>query len=381
MRIALFCHSWLSDWNHGNTHFLRGLVAELSARGHEVLTFEPENAWSVQNLVAAMGPEQLAEVRERYPAITAVQYEEETLDLDEALSSVSLVLVHEWSSASLVRRIGEHRKKSGSYLLLFHDTHHRSITDPGAMARYDLSAYDGVLAFGQVIRDIYLARRWARRAFVFHEAADVRVFYPRPSASPACDLVWIGNGGDDERTAALFEFLINPTRDLGLSARCYGVRYSTQIRAALAAAGIEHRGFLPNHRVPEAFAEARVTVHVPRKPYVERLHGIPTIRPFEALASGIPLICSPWSDSEGLFSPGRDYLVARSGEEMKQQMKTLLSQPEVARELSARGRQTVLSRHTCAHRVDELFGIAGELGLRVDHPEGAPVPRTQGASL
>jgi spore maturation protein CgeB len=380
VRIALFCHSLLSDWNHGNAHFLRGLVSELSARGHEVVTFEPSNAWSVQNLVASSGMAELSEVRKVYPSITAVQYEEDTLDLDEALASVSLVLVHEWSSEALVRRVGEHRAKTGSYLLLYHDTHHRSITDPEAMGRCDLSRYDGVLAFGRVIRDIYLARGWARRAFVFHEAADVRVFYPRKGAAPECDLVWIGNGGDDERTHALFEFLIGPARDLGLEARCYGVRYPADIRAALAAAGIEYRGFLPNYHVPEALARGRMTVHVPRRPYVERLHGIPTIRPFEALASGIPLICSPWSDAEGLFSPGRDYLVARDGGEMKRHLKTLLDDPESAREMAERGLRTVLARHTCAHRVDELFGIAAELGLLIDSPEGAPPAKVNGGS-
>lgn len=36
MRIKLFYHSKLSDWNHGNAHFLRGIVAELRSRGLDV---------------------------------------------------------------------------------------------------------------------------------------------------------------------------------------------------------------------------------------------------------------------------------------------------------------------------------------------------------
>ncbi len=52
MKIVLFYHSLLSDWNHGNAHFLRGIVQELKVRGHEVLVFEPENAWSRQNLIS-----------------------------------------------------------------------------------------------------------------------------------------------------------------------------------------------------------------------------------------------------------------------------------------------------------------------------------------
>ena len=38
MRFVIFCHSVLSDWNHGNAHFLRGVATELAARGHDVRT-------------------------------------------------------------------------------------------------------------------------------------------------------------------------------------------------------------------------------------------------------------------------------------------------------------------------------------------------------
>ena len=113
--------------------------------------------------------------------------------------------------------------------------------------------------------------------------------------------------------------------------------------------------------MPRAFARFRATVHVPRRPYVEALPGIPTIRPFEALACGIPLISTPWNDAEGLFTPGEDFLVARNGEEMKRRLRDVLHDPDLARHLSERGRRTILERHTCAHRVDELLAIAANL--------------------
>ena len=52
MRIACFYHSLVSDWNHGNAHFLRGVVSELLARRHEVRVWEPRGGWSRENLVA-----------------------------------------------------------------------------------------------------------------------------------------------------------------------------------------------------------------------------------------------------------------------------------------------------------------------------------------
>ena len=94
---------------------------------------------------------------------------------------------------------------------------------------------------------------------------------------------------------------------------------------------------------------------------VHLLPGIPTIRPFEALACGIPLLCSPWNDTESLFTPGRDFLVARHGAEMQGLLKALLEDEAMAHELAGHGRQTILRQHTCAHRVDELLAIYAEL--------------------
>jgi spore maturation protein CgeB len=361
MRAKLFYHSLISDWNHGNAHFLRGIVSELQARGHEVEVFEPANGWSYENLVAEHGEAPVRAFRERFPEFRSTFYDPETLDLDNALQGADLALVHEWNDHDLVRRIGEHHARRGGYVLFFHDTHHRSITDPDSMARYDLSSYDGVLAYGKVLRRIYLDRRWARRVWTWHEAADVRVFRPMPQAEKDTDVVWIGNWGDEERTAELYEYVIDPIRELGLKARVYGVRYPKKAIEALRSAGIEYGGWLPNWQVPMAFGRASVTVHVPRRPYATALPGIPTIRPFEALACGIPLISAPWNDCEGLFEAGKDFLTARNGAEMRQHLRALLDNAALAQEMAEHGRRTVLSRHTCAHRVDQLLSIFEEV--------------------
>lgn len=360
MRVVMFYHSLISDWNHGNAHFLRGVVSELTARGHDARVHEPENAWSVENLLREHGAAPLDGFHRAYPGLESTRYDPDALDLDAALAGADLVLVHEWNDHGLVARIGERRARRGGFRLLFHDTHHRAVTEPEQMAAYDLRHYDGVLAFGGVIRDLYLERGWAKRAWTWHEAADTRVFHPRPAEKEG-DLVWIGNWGDEERTAELHEFLLEPARDLGLTARVYGVRYPEHAKTALEAAGIAYAGWLPNYEAPEVFGRFRVTVHVPRRPYVEALPGIPTIRPFEALACGIPLISAPWDDAEHLFTPGEDFLVARDGGEMRKHLRAVLRDPDLARRLAAHGRATILARHTCAHRVDELMDIAASL--------------------
>ncbi|MFL6695095.1 MAG: glycosyltransferase [Ramlibacter sp.] len=368
MRVVLFCHSLVSDWNHGNAHFLRGICGELLARQHQVEVHEPVDAWSVANLVAEHGQAPIEGFARAYPHLRSKRYDLATLDLDAALDGADLVIVHEWNDHQLVKRIGEHRRAHPSYRLLFHDTHHRSVTEAQSMAAYDLRHYDGVLAFGSVIRDLYRKHGWAARAWTWHEAADTRVFKPMPSTTREGDLVWIGNWGDEERTAELHEFLLEPVKALGLRAKVHGVRYPDHALAALRDAGITFGDWLPNYEAPAVFARYAVTVHVPRRPYVQALPGIPTIRVFEALACGIPLLSAPWDDCEGLFEPGADFLVARDGARMREHLKAILGDPFMARELAEHGRKTILARHSCSHRVDELMAIYDELGA----PQATP---------
>lgn len=366
MQIALFCHSLLSDWNHGNAHFLRGVSSELIRRGHEVRVFEPSDAWSVVNLISEEGEGPIERFKAAYPELRPIRYELSTLDLDEALDGVDLALVHEWNEPELVARLSRYRMRGGRARLLFHDTHHRMVSAEEEMARYDLRGFDGVLAFGRVIRELYLERGLAERAWVWHEAADTRKFYPIKQDGPKRDLVWVGNWGDEERTRELHEFLLEPARSLKLQGTVHGVRYPQTARGELAASGLSYEGWLANFEVPRAFAYHDVTLHIPRRPYASLLPGIPTIRPFEALACGIPLISAPWEDSERLFAPGEDYLVAKDGREMKELLRMVLSDERLRESLASNGRKRVVEEHSCEHRVTELLGIASSLGLNVE---------------
>ena len=152
---------------------------------------------------------------------------------------------------------------------------------------------------------------------------------PARRRSEPSDLVWIGNWGDGERAQELEEFLIEPARRLQLTGTVHGVRYPDSALAALRRTSLEYRGWIANVDVPDAFARHLMTVHVPRRPYVAALPGIPTIRVFEALACGIPLVCAPWHDEEALFRRG-DFLLARDGDAMTAQLEVLLRDPDMA---------------------------------------------------
>ena len=360
MKVVLYTHSLVSDWNHGNAHFQRGLLTELAARGHEVLALEPHDGWSRANLKLELGDDVDAEFETQFPGLPVQTYDA-AFDHEAALADADLVIVHEWSDPSLVAEIGRLRRCGGAFTLLFHDTHHRAVSASDAMAGLMLADYDGVLAFGESLAERYRSMGWGRRVFTWHEAADIRRFRPLPAADKQGDLVWIGNWGDEERTRELATYLIEPARVLGLSGTVHGVRYPREALEHLRRCRLDYAGWLPNVQVPGAMARHRLTVHGPRRPYVEALPGIPTIRVFEALACGIPLVCAPWDDVEGLFRPGQDFLVARDGEHMTQRLVDVLHEPELAASLARNGLQRILARYTCAHRVDELLLIVQAL--------------------
>ncbi len=316
-----------------------------------------QNSWSRENLIEERGPQAAAAFGAAFPHLASTRYDLDRLQLDEWLQNVDLAIVHEWNDPKLISAIGDYRLSHPSIRAFFHDTHHRALTAEEELAQFDLAGYDGVLAYGASLKDRYQRHGWGKQVHVWHEAADIRTFYPRVGERNAGDVVWIGNWGDDERSEELREYFIQPVKRAGWKAQVYGVRYPDSAVRELKNAGIAYGGWLANFDVPEVFAQFRATVHVPRRPYTRELPGIPTIRPFEALACGIPLVSAPWRDTEGLFRIGRDFLMAQDAGQMHAHLRDVLNDGSLARSLSASGLETIRTRHTCGHRVDELLNI------------------------
>src|SRR5690348_7953646 len=328
MRVVIFCHSIISDWNHGNAHFLRGVATELISLGHTVNIYEPGDAWSATNLVRDYGPQSCDLFHRFYPNLISNRYDREKIDLDKELRGADLVLVHEWNDPELIRDIAAIRRRS-DFVAFFHDTHHRMASSPCAFSQAAIEEYDAILVFGRSLAEFYRQQGFRNRMFIWHEAADTRIFRPQRRKTLKQDVVWIGNWGDEERTVEINAYLLEPVRCLGISASLYGVRYPEAVLEILRDAGIKYLGWTPNFAVPRIFSESRLTVHIPRRPYSEKLPGIPTIRVFEALACGIPLIAAPWNDTEKLFRPG-DYIQLTGPSEAESAFSSILNNPEGA---------------------------------------------------
>ena len=84
---------------------------------------------------------------------------------------------------------------------------------PEQITRLNLAHYDGVLAYGESLAEVYRHKLGMRRVWVFHEAADTTVFRPLEREKTE-DVVWIGNWGDDERTREIREYFVDSAREL-----------------------------------------------------------------------------------------------------------------------------------------------------------------------
>ncbi len=321
MKIVFLTQTPAGGQQRRESQFLDGVSAALRDRGHQA------------EVLAALDP---------------------ATDLDDA----DLVVVHGASDRSLVARIGARRARHGGYCLLFHDTHHRACAAPEEMRRFDLSGYDGVLAPSEAIRSAHLGGAWAGRAWTWRDAVDTRLFHPLPAIEPACDLVWIGDWGAT-RTSDMRALLLRPARQLRLRGHVHSGDASRSARLHVRLSGLHCRDSLADAQVAEVLARHRLTVDLPDPRRAETAPGVPTATALAALACGIPLISTPWADTDGLLQVERDYLIARDRAEMREAMQAILEFPELAEELRESGLAEDSSR---LHLRPSRRGAAGDRG-------------------
>lgn len=357
----MFYHSLLSDWNNGHAHFLRGVASELTNRGHEVTVFEPIDSWSLGKLFNDHWLRPLYQFQEYYPKLESSRYDLENLDLDVVLDGYEVVIAHEWNDAELIRALGAHRAQTKGYRLFFHDTGERIVSSPDTIMACNLGNYDGVLVPGEVLADLYRASGLAQRVWVWHPAADTSVFRPIYGYEKIADVISVDNWGESRTRPELDEYLIEPVKELGLKAHVHGVGYPLTAQRAMSQADILYRGWVANFLLPERLASFNIMVHVPRRLESIALAGVPPMQLLEAMACGIPMVIGSWDDAEGLFSQGRDYLVARTPDEMKKHLRALANDEAMRVEFASWGRATILARHTCYNRATELLKICESL--------------------
>jgi spore maturation protein CgeB len=351
LRIVILGLSITSSWGNGHATTYRGLIRELTARGHDVLFLEREVPWYATNRDLPRPPHgrtalylDLAELKQRFSG-----------DIEDA----DMVIVGSYVPQGA--EVGEWVTRTARGLTAFYD-----IDTPVTLAKLArgedeyltadlIPEYQLYLSFtgGPTLERLEqeLGSPMARPLYC---SVDPELYYPE-SVQARWDLGYMGTYSAD-RQPALARFLIEPARawPAGRFAVA-GPQYPRQIRWPRNVSRIEH---LPPKRHRGFYNAQHFTLNLTRADMIAAGYS-PSVRLFEAAACGTPIISDYWAGLETLFEPGLEILIARCSSDVLQWVRD--TPEEDRRALGDRGRVRVLAQHTAAHRAAELEGYALEL--------------------
>jgi len=344
LSIVILGLSITSSWGNGHATTYRGLVRELSERGHRVLFLERDQPWYAANRDLPRPPHGRTIL---YRSLAELQDE-----FADAVRHADVAIVGSYVPEGIA--VGEWVIAEARGVTAFYD-----IDTPVTMAAVESGTCEYLEARQITSYDLYLSFSGGpmleRLERVFGSPAarplycsfDPELYHPAPGLV-RWDLGYLGTYSAD-RQPTLESLLLEPARwwDGGrfvVAGPQYpeGIAWPANVERKIHVAPSDHHAF---------YTGQRYTLNVTRADMI-RVGWSPSVRLFEAAACGTPIVTDHWPGLEHFFLPGEEILVARGPEDV---LRILHDLPEVQRErIAARARQRVLASHTAAHRADAL---------------------------
>jgi spore maturation protein CgeB len=357
MRIAFYGSSLVSSYWNGAATYYRGLLSDLSRRGHGIVFYEPD-AFDRQKH-RDIDPPDWAESRV-YPAtvvaLRAVMAEAAAADVVVKASGVGV-----FDDELLEGVIAASRPDA---IRIFWD-----VDAPATLAELRRSpdhplhrampSLDLVLTYGggpPVVKGY--EGFGARRCVPIYNALDPTTHFPVPPEERfSADLAFLGNRLPD-RERRVEEFFLKPAAEL------------PQRRFLIGGNGWETKGMPANvrhighvyTREHNAFNTSPLAVLNVARDSMADIGFSPATRVFEAAGAGGCLITDAWEGIELFLRPGEEVLVARDGQDVAEHVRALT--PERARAIGEAARARVLAEHTYALRGAEVDAILEEEAAR-----------------
>ena len=350
LRIVILGLSITSSWGNGHATTYRGLVRELTRRGHDVLFLERDMPWYADNRDLPRPPFGRTEL---YASV-----EQLTERFGGAVRDADLVIVGSYVPEGV--RVGEWATDRAGGVTAFYDID-TPVTlaklargdveylAPHLIPRYDLYlSFTGGPTLGRLERE-----HGSPHAAALYCSVDPDLYFPEPTAR-RWDLGYLGTYSDD-RQPPLDRLLMEPARRWSAGRFVVaGPQYPPRIDWPANVARIEH---LPPAAHRAFYNEQSLTLNVTRADMIRAGHS-PSVRLFEAAACGVPIVSDVWDGLDALFTPGEEILFARTSEDV---LRYLCQLDDAARRrIGENARQRVLSSHTAAHRAAELETLALE---------------------
>jgi spore maturation protein CgeB len=347
--IVILGLSITSSWGNGHATTYRGLVRELSARGHRVRFLERDVPWYAENRDLPRPPygetalySNLEELRDRF---TAAVREADLVIVGSYVPEG--VAVGEWVTATAAGATAFYDIDTPVTLAKLGRGDHEYLT-PELIPRYH--AYFSFTG-GPTLRRLErcFGSPMARPLYC---SFDPELYYPEEKAEKRWDLGYMGTYSDD-RQPVLDRLLVEP-------ARCWREGRFTVVgpqypKALKWPRNVKRQEHLPPEKHRAFYNAQRFTLNVTRADMVAAGYS-PSVRLFEAAACATPILSDSWAGLETIFSLGEEILTVRNCGEVLQYLRDVPE--EERRALGERARKRVLAEHTAAHRAEELEGHA-----------------------
>jgi spore maturation protein CgeB len=343
MRLVVLGLSLSSSWGNGHATTYRALLKAFAARGHDILFLERDVPWYADN-------RDLDE-----PDYCRLALYSDLRDLAthaREIETADAVMVGSYVPEGV--DVGEWVQRIARGVTAFYD-----IDTPVTLAKLDrgeldylspalIPRYGLYLSFtgGPTLQRI-MDRYGAPVARALYCSVDPECYAP-VDLTARWDLSYLGTYSPD-RQPTLERLLVEPARRAPqLKFAVAGPLYPDGIQWPANVERIDHVAPADH---PRFYASSRFTLNVTRADMIRAGYS-PSVRLFEAAATGTPIVSDAWPGLETIFVPGREIVVAERPDEVLQVL-TGWNEPERQR-VAAAARKRVLSDHTAAHRAAEL---------------------------
>lgn len=339
LRLVVLGLSLSSSWGNGHATTFRALLRALADRGHDILFLERDVPWYADN-------RDLAE-----PDFCRLVFYDEVAELEswrQEIASADAVILGSYVPEGIA--VGAYIQCVADGVTAFYD-----IDTPVTLASLErgdcsyLSAnlipgFDLYLSFtgGPTLR--HIERRYGSPAArELYCSVDPAAYLPL-QITKRWDLSYLGTYSAD-RQPALERLLIEPARRNPL--RRFAVAGSQYPAAIDWPSNVERIEHLPPTEHSGFYSASRYTLNITRADMV-RAGWSPSVRLFEAAATGTPIISDVWEGLDEIFVPGREIILAGDAQDVEK----LLGRDGSA--IGAAARVRVISAHSSAHRAIEL---------------------------
>ena len=332
-----------STWGNGHATTYRGLLKELSARGHRLTFLERDVPWYAANREFETVPYcdihlygSVGELKDRWwelirgaDVVVIGSYVPDGISVARWLSSVARNLLSFYDIDTPVTLANLHAGTC-DYL-----------------ARDLVGKFHLYLSFtGGPTLEYIEAELGSPSARPLYCSVDPTLYYPEERPSK-WDIGYLGTYAAD-RQPALDSLLLSVARaERGKQFAVAGPQYPETV---IWPANVERIYHLPASEHREFYNSQRFTLNLTRRDMVRAGYS-PSVRLFEAAACGVPIISDEWPGLETIFRPGLEIFLARKSGDVTSY---LCNSDDERIEVGHRARVQTLRFHTAAVRAEQF---------------------------